>query len=381
MRTEVHGMAYAYHCPSDSAIFNTVFLDYTIYNRSNLTFDSTIIGFMANLNLGMYWDDYMGSDVDRSTFYIYNSDLFDESDSANNIIGYGANLPIQTITFLKGAKQDNDGVDNNFGIGNNETINGLGFGDGIADNEYWGMERFKTYIEGCGWGPCFGNPFTKYDFYRYLKGQWDDGGPLVYGGNGNAASTGGTIPARFHYPDTSDTYAYGTNGLPQPQWSEILEGNLGGDRKGVGTTGPFTFNPDSSVSITIALTFAQNYLNTGQLASLAIMQERVDSIRSYFATDFVSVCGGTLGVNDKVKKDRLLLIYPNPTSNCFTIEGLNKPYELTIYNSLGQLLYNETNILEASKRVDVSKYINGVLFIRVEVEGKIYYSKVLKTTN
>lgn len=74
-----------------------------------------------------------------------------------------------------------------------------------------------------------------------------------------------------------------------------------------------------------------------------------------------------------------LTIHPNPTSTHFTIEGIDKPYNLSIYNSLGQLLLTESNVLESSKRVNVSKYSKGLLFIRIESDGEVYHHKIVKS--
>lgn len=71
-------------------------------------------------------------------------------------------------------------------------------------------------------------------------------------------------------------------------------------------------------------------------------------------------------------------IYPNPTSSYFTIEGLKKPHNLTIYNSLGQLLYSKNNISDSSKKIDASQFKSGLLFIRIELEGEVYRFKLLK---
>src|SRR5690606_22279276 len=85
MEIETHGMAYVYDCPSDSALNHTVFLDLTFYNRSNKTYDSTYVGLFTDFDMGNPEDDYVGCDVDRSTFYGYNGDAFDEDGG----FGYG----------------------------------------------------------------------------------------------------------------------------------------------------------------------------------------------------------------------------------------------------------------------------------------------------
>lgn len=280
MQSEVHGMAYSYKCFFDSAINNTIFVDYKIYNRSNITYDSTYVGFWSDMDLGNSSDDYVGSDVDRGTYFVYNGD--DNDASTSNANGYGTFIPAQSITFLKGAKQDNDGIDNAFGIGTNQTVNGIGFGDGIVDNEYWGLEFFSFYNYN---DPLQGKPITTNHYYNYMTGKWTDGTPTVYGGNGHG-STGGTMPAKYMFPDSSDTYSYGTGGIPQASWED------GGafDKRTIGSSGPFTFEPDSSVELTLAFVFGRNYQTPGRKKGLNIMKERVDTIISYYKSDYVNTC-------------------------------------------------------------------------------------------
>ncbi len=376
IQSEVHGMVYAYNCPSDSAINNTVFLDYTIYNRSNLTYDSTYIGAWTDFDVGHAQDDYLGCDVNRSTFYGYNGDAFDED--ANGALGYGAHPPAQGVTFLKGAKQDNDGVDNNFGINANETINGFGFGDGIPDNEHWGMEGFMYYSS----FPQFagdGEPINDSDFYNYLHGIWRDGNKMVYGGNGHPLSSGGMTPAKYMYPDNSDTFWYNTNGIVQAPWSEAIVGNPPADRRGVGSTGPFTFEPDSSIEITLAYVFGRDYQTTGNQAGIVVMQERIDSIRSYFLTDFVSPCGGTLSVGEKEGQENSLLGYPNPFTNEISInyELLNSSAILVIYNLIGKKIKTQT-ITKNITNIDLANQPNGIYFVTITDGANRVSKKVVK---
>jgi Secretion system C-terminal sorting domain len=84
----------------------------------------------------------------------------------------------------------------------------------------------------------------------------------------------------------------------------------------------------------------------------------------------------SLGIHEtSIPKNPKLL--PNPTSTHFTIKGLDELYNLTIYNAVGQLLYQE-NVNEQNKQVDVSNYAKGILFIRIEVADEVIYRKVIK---
>ncbi|MCW8898355.1 MAG: T9SS type A sorting domain-containing protein [Flavobacteriales bacterium] len=384
MESEIHGMAYVYDCPSDSALNHTVFLDLTIYNRSNKTYDSTYIGLFTDFDIGNPEDDYVGCDVDRSTFYGYNGDAFDEDGGFG--YGYGNYIPYQGVTFLKGAKQDDDGIDNAFGIAPYETINGYGFGDGIIDNEHWGMEHFLFYHRGGGQFSGDGEPIINLDFFYYLSGKWRDSTPFVYGGNGHSSS-GGTVPAKYMFPDASDTYHYGTGGVAQAPWSEFNAQpggtpNSGYDKRGMGSTGPFSFAPQQSVELTMAFVSGIDYTTQGNLAGLLIMQERVDSIRSYFLNDFQSVCGDTLinSINDDVERtEKQLVIYPNPFNNQFTVEyeTENQSAYLAIYNLMGVKVAEQ--IINSTKTVvDVSNISNGIYFVVIQDGNNRLHHKIVK---
>ncbi|PCJ27613.1 MAG: hypothetical protein COA97_03055 [Flavobacteriales bacterium] len=379
MQTEIHGMLYAYNCPSDSAINNAIFLDYTIYNRSSLTYDSTYFGAWTAFNIGNRNDDYIGCDVNRSSFYGYNGDGFDES--ANGVQGYQSYPPAQSVTFLQGAKQDNDGIDNNVGIAPNETINGVGFGDGILDNEHWGMEHFAYYSIGGGQFVGDGTPSNALDYYNYMYGRWRDGSQMVWGGNGNAASSGGTIPTKYLFPGASDPLWYGTGGVTATptNWSEFSVLNPPGNRRGIGSTGPFTFEPDSSITITLAYVFGRDYQTTGNQAGVVVMQERIDSIRSYYLTDFVTVCGGTLNVAENNKKENSLLVYPNPFNSEITINYTleNSSATLTIYNLIGKQIMSQT-ITQNTTVIDLADQANGIYFVTITDKNNRLSKKIIK---
>lgn len=381
MRSEIHGIAYAYDCPSDSAINHTVFLDVTIYNRSNKTYDSTYVGLFADFDIGNFSDDYVGCDVDRSTFYGYNGDPFDENNGP--AIGYGAYIPYQGVTFLKGAKQDDDGVDNAFGIASYETINGTGFGDGISDNEYWGMEHF-TYYNQLAQFPGDGDPTNDIQHYYYLTGKWRDGISFTYGGNGHPPYSGGTVPAKYLFPDVSDTYSYGTGGVAQAPWGEYnafgSTGNTPADRRGMGSTGPFTLAPQQSIELTVAYVFGRDYSTQGNVAGLTVMQERVDSIRSYFADGFKSVCGGLInGINDGKEKINPLKVYPNPFTNEFTIEykAENQFTQLEVYNLMG-VKVAEQQLNSFITQVNLSGISTGIYIVIIRDGNKKLHHKMVK---
>ncbi|MFH1321060.1 MAG: Ig-like domain-containing protein [Bacteroidota bacterium] len=95
---EIHGMAYAFNCPADSALWNTIFLNYKIINRSYNNYHSTFAGIYADFDIGYAFDDYIGCDTVLNSFFGYNGDAIDEPGSGSS--GYGSNPPAQSVTIL-----------------------------------------------------------------------------------------------------------------------------------------------------------------------------------------------------------------------------------------------------------------------------------------
>ncbi|MBL4624631.1 MAG: T9SS type A sorting domain-containing protein, partial [Flavobacteriales bacterium] len=354
---EIHGMAYGFNCPGSNALDNTLFLNYSIFNRSQNTYADMYIGFFMDLDIGGYTDDFMACDVNRSTFYAYNGDSLDES--SNGATGYGTSPPAQSCTFLNGPLQDADGSDNNFGVGLNESVNGIGFGDGIIDNERRGLDRFISDLT------ILTDPTIPISYYNILQGKMSYGPNLTYGGTG----TNGVDTCKFMFPKDSDPYNFGTWGSTpnypfSDGWSEENENAPSGERRGVGSTGPFTFEPGDIQEITIAFVFAES--DTGsQYSSVVLMQQYIDDVRGMYVAD-TTPCG--YGVFSSLPEQELekisFEIYPNPTSNLLHISGTepaNSVYR--IYDMAGKLVAEEKL---TQSIIDVSRLSTGLYFIKID---------------
>ena len=108
--------------------------------------------------------------------------------------------------------------DNAFGIGVNEALNGIGYGDGVIDNERFGMRRFLYYVNtGGGANPAQTDPTVAADYYNFLRGRWKDGTPFYYGGNAHISdpTADPTVPCDFMFPGDTDPLGWGTGGVAQ----------------------------------------------------------------------------------------------------------------------------------------------------------------------
>ena len=365
---EIHAMAYAFDCPTDSAFNNTLFIHYDIYNRSSINYTNTYFGNFTDFEIGYAYDDYVACDVQRGTFFSYNGINIDGTGKFDH---YGANPPAQGVTILKGPLMDADGIDNPSGI--NEGVNGLFFGDGIPDNECLGLTNF-VYFTGWSMSPM-SDPHYAIDYYNYMNSLWLDSTHILYGGNGHAnASPPAYGPAcNFMYPGNTDSTNWGTGGVAPNgpvYWSEETAGNTPYDRRGYGSMGPFTFNAGDKETIDLAYVFARDYNDSLAYAAVNVLKTRIDSIISGYKAD-KSPCGGSFSNINKVPKLQSdLKVFPNPANSELFVayKNLSKESQYFIFDMFGKLV--KTGILKENEINSISIFnLNTGLYILKVLEG------------
>ncbi len=379
LEIEIQGSAYAFDAPQDSALWNTIFLHYDIYNRSANTYHDCYMGLFTDLDLGYPWDDYVGCNVQSGFYYAYNGDDFDEDSNWNGdtCYGYHEHPPAMGVQFLGGPLMDADGIDNPSG-GCDESINGLNFGDTIVDNERLGMTKFIYFYNG---GPAFLNdPFNASQYYSYLNGYWLDGSHLLYGGMGHA-NLGAVGPeCNFMFPGDTDTCNWGTGGvLPNGgynqngyYWDEVTMVNIPGDRRGLGTSGPFTFEPAEAQQFDVAFVFGRDFNGTA-LNSVDVLKQRCEFLKDMFENQQ----GVFSNISSFLSDDQKILIYPNPSTDKIRISGLpaNSITNYVIYDVTG--LVNCHGLIGSSDVpvISLSDLNKGIYIIRFFGNE---YSKTLK---
>lgn len=338
MKVEIHGNAYAFDQPDDSALFNTIFLHYDFINRSEYSYRDTYIGLLNDFDLGYRLDDFIGCDVSRGAAYIYNGVPIDGSGQAE---AYGENPPVQCMVMLGGVSMPNDNEDNPTG-GCDESINGLNFEDGIVDNERMGMTSF-AYLNNLSVNPNWIDPQWASEYYSFLDGRWKDNSPFLYGGNGHINDQQTVGPeCKFIYPGASDPLNWGTGcqfpngGYNQNDyyWNEETEGHNPKDRRGLSITGPFTFAPGEMQSLDVAWVYARDNDTTDQFSAIDIMNQRIDTIRNRVENGgIIYLPNYSVGITEKTKEPIVIRIFPNPSNGNeinIDLRKLNKNQE-TIY--------------------------------------------------
>lgn len=364
---EVHMTSFAY-ASGVSAIHNTVFVRYRIFNRDTLTLHDTYLGLFTDFDLGCPHDDYLGCDVGRNLFYVMNA--VDPDNGCLGRRGYGSPPPAFGVAVLKGPLMDADGTDNT-DLGTLPGYNGTGFNDGIADNERHGLGYFMHM----GAGPGIALPE---DHYRFMTGAWDEEHSLTYGGTGYSDEPD-AVPARFAYPGASDPLGVGTGGTVMPSWTEVSAGNPPWDRRGMGSLGPFTFKPGDMQEILVAYVYAK-VAQGGPAASVQALQVTTDTILDFAASMPGLLAPGvpcqgleTLGVSEVAGHRSVLRVYPSPANDRLMLELPVRAgnMEVQVMDMTGRVVIGR-RLSEARPSVDVSKLSPGLYVVQVN-DGRTGY--------
>lgn len=207
------------------------------------------------------------------------------------------------------------------------SINGLNFGDGVVDNERWGMRRF-LYYNNCGGGPTC-DPSNGLEYYRLLQGVWKDGQKMVYGGNGHPSGCSGMpcIPSDFMFPGDPSTdpcgwgQKDGNGGIPVDlsgtPWNEVIAGNAPGDRRFVHSAGPFRLDPGSVNDITTGVVWMRAD-DGNPLSSVELVRLADDKAQALFDNCFKLLNGPDAPCVDIQELDKELIVslsYPSTSNN------------------------------------------------------------------
>ena len=393
MKLEIHGMAYAFDLPQDSAFNNTIFLNYKMINRSSHTYTDSYTGIFGDFDIGYSDDDFIGCDVERGMFFGYNGKPVDGTGQSH---AYGAHPPAQAIVFLGGPLLNPDQRDNPRFTGDcsiitstypNDpyAINGAGFGDTIVDNERLGMTGFVYFNNSNSGVPLYmQDPSYANQYYMYMQSIWRDSTKMIYGGNGHTGSGGYGPECNFMFPGISDDCHWGTNGQPPngPElWTEKTAKNNPSDRRGLGSVGPFTIKPGESQDLDLAFVFARDYSNSDTSNSLNLLGQLVDTIRHSFNTNLLPNGKPFIGINDKlVQYPWDLKIFPNPASSSVTIfteKGYQGITAFRIVDSKGATV-KSLNISGNGRtmNLDVSGLSPGLYLIMIQSKDNIAIKKL-----
>lgn len=378
---EIHQMIYAFNNPNDSALWNTVFFNYKIINRSSNTYNPFYITWWADTDIGFYYDDFIGTDVNRNLIFSYNGDNYDES--SGSTMGFNDYLPAAGFRFLDfPLAPSNDGIDNNKNC--------------IVDEpgETVSLKFSMYYNNNIGsHPPTTTNPTTTIEYWNYMRSLWRDNKPLKRTSIGY--DTTSTIPPyTYIYPDSSDNQrGWGSGGNCQTpitftnSWDEVSVSNIPNDRRILGTIGPLVLPPNSEVCFSFAFIFAYDTLHPNDnIYPIRLLKKRSDDINAYFSNQQLGGCGCYIYAGINELSDWINKIYPNPADNEIHLElQKSKGIKSIVLSDISgkQVLFKNVNFLETDILLNTSTLSDGYYFIILQNSNneKFYHPLIIKHQN
>ncbi len=318
---EVQAEAYAFNMPSNTAINNTIFLDYKIINRSGTDIDSAYLSLFTDFDIGYPFDDHVGSAPKLSAYFGYNGRPTDAI--------YGANTPVESVIFLKDS-----------------------------------MSRFMYYNNDGGpvnGDPGYPNPDPQ-DFYNYMKGVWKNGACMKYG---STDGVNGTQCTDFMFDGSpADTLS---------GWTEHNVKNIPGDRRGLGSVGPITIKAGATYDLPIAYVFSRQ-TNGNTAINFDSTLRYWDQVKTFYKSNYT-----TAGLNLAVATDQSINIYPNPASSKIFITSPNGILQkIVIIDMTGRtIITSQGSESLKTQSIDISGLTNGLYTILAETKKGISSQKLV----
>ncbi|MBL7802282.1 MAG: T9SS type A sorting domain-containing protein [Saprospiraceae bacterium] len=329
MNMEVQLTAWAFNCPGQSPISNTLFTAHKTIYRGFEAIDSCFVGFFVDPDLGCYSDDFYGCNPALNTFYAYNADQIDGNPgtSCGGVPTFSGVPPVQSVTFLSTPMEKFIGI-------NNAAIGTL--------------------------PPGTTDPTLPAEYYRYLTGSWRDGSPITYGGSGYQS---GGAATDYIFPDNPSQ----ANG-----WSMCTASLPLGDSRCLGVTQPgivadenygrilpgqvdeyvlaWTVHPNPDLPCGLGNTFAE-----------------VAQVRAAYENGFADIC---LSSNTATPAGQSVDVFPNPAHSTVTLQYGDWPVqEIRLFNAEGRLV-QMVQVQDAGQtELRIGDLPNGLYTAQIRGEG------------
>ncbi len=217
------------------ATARAIFLQYKLYNKGTDTIHSCYIGLWADPDLGGYSDDLVGCDTLRNLFYCYNAD--------NSDTQYGTAPPAIGFSFIYGPLVPSPGDSAFF---ENKYLHGF---------RNMGLEAFTRMTNGT-------DPDDASESYCVMQGLDRFCQPISNG-------------TRFMYPGDPSYFNEDIDSSP-------------GDRRMMGSSGPFTFLPGDSQYVLVVMAVGRSSYD--RLSSIQWLKFDIDVITRTYQYSLMTGC-------------------------------------------------------------------------------------------
>jgi len=167
----------------------------------------------------------------------------------------------------------------------------------------------------------------------------------------------------------SDPCNWGTMGEPVSEiWTEEKVGNPHGDRRGLGSFGPFTFPRGAATQLDIALISGME--GKGNAGSAV---EKIKEYATQIKTEFSIMpekfqnkeYDVPVGIPDFPQQtEKIFNVYPNPATSNLHVELIDlERANYTIYNVTGKII--QTGMINKTADLDVQNLSTGMYYLRI----------------
>lgn len=325
-KLEVHVKAWACNYPSlvSNPVNRATFWEFTFVNRSFTTYLNTNVALFADSDIGSYYDDYFQTHVATKSLMFFNGDAYDED--GGGMMGYYEKPPLQSFTIVRLKHNQQDIVE--------DTV----------------MLRSTFYVPNIGYSMGSLNVF--YNYTNYIN--WDS----THQTFGNTS-----IKSRYYMPGYTDPNHLGTWGIdPGFIWNEVTAANSPGDRRGIMSSGPFTFRPGDKITATYMLLTTQ--LPSYNMENLISMHSN-----EYYMMKEQNLCGvydDYMNLPDNMDIHPLA-VFPNPTADVLYIQHTDAIESMAIYDMTGRCRMQSMQPIYA---VTVSDWESGVYVLEIRQKGE-----------
>ncbi|MCB9230076.1 MAG: T9SS type A sorting domain-containing protein [Bacteroidia bacterium] len=285
---QVESLIYAYDCSAgncaDTALDFTTFYHYEVTNKSNNSYHDFYFSFWTDIDLGNWWDDYLGTDTVLPLVFAYNADADDDGS-----YGYGPNPPAVGTLVLNSPNN--------------------AYPSSVITYE------INTLVANQG------HPQIPIEFYRYQQGLWKDGT---------------NMPEKYIY--SGDPGFCGGN----PTGS--YETGAGHDGRYMVNFGPLNFAAGDTLVFDFAQVWARAYYNDN-LGSVCELKQDAATIKSWWNSQSNDCFHLSVGRNHPVSGQQLTAeIFPNPAQNLAEMR-LSAPLKsgsvLNLRDALGRVVFTQ----------------------------------------
>lgn len=321
LSAEIHCMVYAFDLPDNPALNNTVFVNYLVTNRSNMTYSNVHLSLFADTDNGDAMDDFVGCDTLLNAAISYNGQV---PDGGNTGGGYGDHPPAQSIMLL------------------NKDMSSFIVNGNAATGYYQWLSR----------------PYDANALINSINALWNDGSPIIGSGCGhNSCATGDIVKYAFPgSPNDLDSWSMLQSPIGMAEYSCFIN------------MMPVTdFHPGETVCIDVALTSAMDE-NGDHLDSYTLVKQYAETVKAFYDANFPASCFDVApAVDERMAMNKTSVhVYPNPTDGILWVKmnTIQSTAEYQVLDLTGRI--RSSGLIDNGQiSIDISSFESGLYILRI----------------